>query len=72
MRVAALCFGFVGAFLAFIDAGHFAAGFTPDGVRLGLGHHSWLWWHIGQIGFALITVAFFVELVQHWRSRSGR
>jgi len=69
MRVVSLSFGFVGALLAFIDAGHFATGFTADGVRLGIGHHSWLWWHLGQIGFGLITIAFLLELLQHRRSR---
>jgi len=65
MRLFSLCLGFVGAFLAFIDAGHFASGFTPDGVQIGLGQHSWWWWHLGQMGFALITLAFSLELFQH-------
>jgi hypothetical protein len=69
MRVTSLVLGFFGALLACIDASHFAAGFTPEGVRLGLGHHSWIWWHLGFIGFVLITAAFLLELLQHFRSR---
>jgi hypothetical protein len=46
-----------------LDARHAASGFTPDGVRLGLGRHGWLWHHCGTIGFALITLAFALEII---------
>ena len=38
-----------------LDARHTVSGFTPDGVRLGLGRHGWLWRHCGTSDFALIT-----------------
>jgi hypothetical protein len=46
-----------------LDARHTASGFTPDGVRLGLGRHGRLWRHYGTSGFALITLAFAPEII---------
>jgi hypothetical protein len=40
-----------------------ASGFTPDGVRLDLGRHGWLWHHRGTISFALITLVFALEII---------
>jgi hypothetical protein len=63
LSAAAVAFGFVGAVFGYIDSRHVASGFSPDGVRLGLGHHGWLWWHYGEIGFALIAAAFLLEFI---------
>jgi hypothetical protein len=38
-----------------LDARHTVSGFTPDGLRLGLGRDGWLWRHCCTSGFALIT-----------------
>ncbi|MFZ1074260.1 MAG: hypothetical protein WAO21_12605, partial [Verrucomicrobiia bacterium] len=39
--------------------------FDEAGVRLGYGaaHSTWLWRHFGVIGFALIALAFLLELI---------
>jgi hypothetical protein len=39
------------------------SGFTPDGVRLGLGRHGRLWRHCSTSGFALIMLAFALEII---------
>lgn len=69
MRLFAPLLGFIGCILAFVDASHFANGFGPDYFKLGLGHHSWLWWHCGQIGFGFIMAAFLTELTHHFLAR---
>jgi hypothetical protein len=58
-----LAAGLFGALLAFIDSQHAASGFTETGVKLGLGHHGWWWRHCGTVGFALITLAFALEII---------
>src|SRR5437016_3450968 len=76
LTLAGLGTGFVGAFLAFLHSQHTASGFTETGVRLGLGHHGWLWRHCGTIGFALIAVAFALEIaawfVRHRTHHDGK
>jgi len=69
MRLIALCLGFIGSIFAFGDASHFASGFGPNYFKLGLGHHSWLWWYCGQIGFGFIIAAFIVELGHYFTER---
>jgi hypothetical protein len=46
-----------------LDARHAASGFIPDGVRFGLGRHGRLWRHCGTSGFALIPLAFALEII---------
>jgi hypothetical protein len=65
LTITSIVFGFVGAFLAFLDARRTAYGFEGGGVRLGLGadYYTWFWRHCGQIGFLCLVVAFGLEFV---------
>lgn len=65
LTIIALAIGFVGAFLAFLDAHRTASRFSADGVSLGFGpeYSTWFWRHCGELGIALIAMAFLLELV---------
>ena len=65
LTIVSIVFGFVGAFLAFLDARRTAYGFSEGGVRLGLGadYYTWFWRHCGEIGFLCLVVAFGLEFV---------
>lgn len=63
ITAASLFIGFVGGCFAFADSWRTSSRFTADGVAFGYGPEliTWWWRHCGEIGFALITLAFLVE-----------
>ena len=65
LTIIALACGFAGAFLGFLAGGRVASRFSADGASLGYGaeYSTWFWQHCGQIGFALITLAFLLQLI---------
>jgi len=65
LNIFALSSGFTGAVFGFLASRRVASRFSEEGVRLGYGpeYSTWFWQHCGQIGFILITLAFFLQLV---------
>lgn len=65
MKVIAIVFGLLGALLETLAAYRLEYQFTEAGVRLGYPpeHMTWFWRHCTLMGFVLITLAFFLELV---------
>ncbi len=61
----AIILGFLGASCAYLDSWRTASRFTAEGVRLGFGPELMTWWwrNIGQIGFLLIGMAFFIQAI---------
>ena len=65
LTVVGLLLGFVGASLLFVDCYRTSSRFTVNSVALGFGaaHDTWFWRYSGEVGFAMIALAFFIELL---------
>lgn len=65
LTIAGLLLGFVGACLLFVDNYRVSSRFTVNSVALGFGveHDTWFWRYAGEIGFAMIALAFLIELL---------
>ena len=72
LNVFAIVCGLAGAVLEFFAARRVESRFTADGVALGYGpeYMTFFWRHCAEIGFALIAVAFLLELLAIFSRRS--
>ena len=65
LSLIAIVFGFIGAVFAFLDSWRTGSRFSSKGVKLGYEKNlnSWFWRSCGQIGFGLLVISFFLQLV---------
>lgn len=64
-NIIGLVIGFLGALLAFLDSYRTSSRFVKSGVKLGYEENlnTWFWKSCGNVGFALITLSFAIQLV---------
>ncbi len=65
LDITGLVIGFIGAVFAFLDSWRTGSRFSQGSVRLGYSEelNTWFWRNCGTVGFALITISFFLQLV---------
>jgi hypothetical protein len=64
-NILGLLIGFTGSILAFLDSWRTGSRFDSEAIKLGFEPEldTWFWRHCGQMGFALLTLGFLMQLI---------